>query len=324
MSTGDSERATKRPREDEEAPQEIIRSADYWFSDGSIVLQPESTQFRVAKSMLAMHSTVFRDMLSLPPTEEPLVEGCPVVLLPGDKADDWKHLLDAMHPKSTLVQEPPLLAHVCAILRLSKKYDIAPFRRSCIEVIKNTYPSLLKDFDEGADADFSDPDFENMAFDVRIINFAREIGLYSVLPIAFYIIATARLDDGIEQSDFSALGLVDQVHVLRGRVKLTESYLDTPLKWLDTKNGCVPCESCSQPETCHAAASRLLTDLIRRAYRVVPVLDDWSDDWDNVCCRECTTGAKQVYETARVECWGKLPSYFDLPPWDELLRMDLE
>ena len=76
----------------------LQRDEEFWFEDGSIVLQVESTQFRIAKTMFARHSNVFRDMLSLPlPADEPLVEGCPVVVLAGDKTKDWKCLLDAMY-----------------------------------------------------------------------------------------------------------------------------------------------------------------------------------------------------------------------------------
>ncbi|KAF7297728.1 BTB domain-containing protein [Mycena kentingensis (nom. inval.)] len=91
-------RPAKRPRADEPAPENpITRTPDYWFEDGSIVLQVESTQFRVAKTLLAKHSSVFRDMLSLPSTEDSLVEGCPVVVLPGDSTADWNHMYPATY-----------------------------------------------------------------------------------------------------------------------------------------------------------------------------------------------------------------------------------
>ncbi|KAJ7719908.1 hypothetical protein B0H16DRAFT_1261359, partial [Mycena metata] len=60
---------TKRRRTDSGARTvPITQSAEYWFDDGNIILQVESTQFRVLKSLLAMHSFVFRDMFTpLPP-----------------------------------------------------------------------------------------------------------------------------------------------------------------------------------------------------------------------------------------------------------------
>ncbi|KAF7297680.1 BTB domain-containing protein [Mycena kentingensis (nom. inval.)] len=91
---------TKRRREDENAEEPITGSSDYWFDDGNIILQAESTQFRVAKSMLTKHSSVFRDMFTVPtPAGEPIVEGCHVVFLPGDTAKDWTHLLSVMYSR---------------------------------------------------------------------------------------------------------------------------------------------------------------------------------------------------------------------------------
>jgi BTB/POZ domain len=38
------------------------RSIDCWFPDGNVVLQVESTLFRVHRSILSMHSEVFHGM----------------------------------------------------------------------------------------------------------------------------------------------------------------------------------------------------------------------------------------------------------------------
>ncbi|KAJ7070049.1 hypothetical protein C8F01DRAFT_1115102 [Mycena amicta] len=56
-------------------------------------------RFRVHKSVLSMHSTVFLDIFSLPlPADESLVENCPLVAL-SDKSDEWTHLLKLMYPQ---------------------------------------------------------------------------------------------------------------------------------------------------------------------------------------------------------------------------------
>lgn len=97
----DAPPAKRRRTDDADAPEiPLLRSTEYWFDDGNIILQVESTQFRLTKSMLSMHSTVFRDMFMMPlPADEPTVENCPVVVLSGDSPQDWIHLLGAMYPK---------------------------------------------------------------------------------------------------------------------------------------------------------------------------------------------------------------------------------
>jgi len=78
----------------------LTRSPDYWFEDGSIILQAESTQFRVHKSLLARHSAVFKDMFEVPrPADgEPLVEGCLVVHL-SVTAEDVEHMICSLYDR---------------------------------------------------------------------------------------------------------------------------------------------------------------------------------------------------------------------------------
>ena len=86
-------------------PPGLTKHADLWFCDGSVILQAESTLFRVHKSQLSRRSTVFSDMFALaqPPvmtTHATLAgetyEGCPVVKL-YDSAEDVANLLLALY-----------------------------------------------------------------------------------------------------------------------------------------------------------------------------------------------------------------------------------
>lgn len=77
------------------------RSSEYWFSDGSIILQAEYTMFRVHLSVLARHSEVFKDISSVPqPTGDPLqdavIDGCPVIPV-SDSARDIEALLSLLY-----------------------------------------------------------------------------------------------------------------------------------------------------------------------------------------------------------------------------------
>lgn len=73
------------------------RSATLWFKDGNIVLQTRSKQYRVHQSVLSVHSSVFRDMFSIPqPDEQKTIDGCPVVDL-VDPSEEWDTLLELMY-----------------------------------------------------------------------------------------------------------------------------------------------------------------------------------------------------------------------------------
>jgi hypothetical protein len=69
--------------------------ASIWYSDGSVVIQAECTQFRVHSSILSQHSPVLKEMLAKPPVK--LVDGCPLLFLPDDSARDINHFLNCLY-----------------------------------------------------------------------------------------------------------------------------------------------------------------------------------------------------------------------------------
>jgi hypothetical protein len=81
------ESSNKRRRTDEDGSPSITRS-ELWLSDGNLVIQADSTQFRVHRSVLSMHSNILKDCFGIPqPEEQETVEGCPVVRMSDFAAD---------------------------------------------------------------------------------------------------------------------------------------------------------------------------------------------------------------------------------------------
>ena len=71
----------------------------YWFDDGNVILEAENTRFRVHRSLLSRHSSVFKDMFSLPQSvTDPglLPEGCLIVIL-SDRATDIECILSVFY-----------------------------------------------------------------------------------------------------------------------------------------------------------------------------------------------------------------------------------
>ncbi|KAF7296476.1 BTB domain-containing protein [Mycena chlorophos] len=271
-----SKRARPIPESDADAP--VQRSNTYWFDDGNVILQVESTQFRISKGVLAMHSPVFRDMFSLPlPSNEPLVENCPVVLLAGDRSEDWLYLLDAIFPAEYRVEEKPAFAELAGVLRLSKKYDIDAFRRGCLRRLKAEYPDSLAE--------------------------------HSALPKEV-------------EAALSTLRAEDRAACVLGHLKMIAAY--TPHRWLKPEIH-IPCADCVQSDECDSARQDVLLKQAIAPLSIIGALfDEWDDDWSEDLCEACTRRAKQIFKETQEACWAKLPSYFGLPDWDELRRLDIE
>ncbi|KAF8216730.1 hypothetical protein K438DRAFT_1953636 [Mycena galopus ATCC 62051] len=186
-----------------------------WFSDGSVVLQAANTQFRVHWGVLALHSTVFRDMQGLPqPPDQPNIEGCPVVEI-SDSPEDVENLLQALYTPTFLAQDKLPLPVIGALIRLGRKYDFQDLFNSAVKRLTSDCPTTFEDFDALPNA--FKPRTIEQAYDIRfdIVILANGNNILSVLPCAYYfVVAEHTLNDlfnGIEKENgmMASLPLVD-------------------------------------------------------------------------------------------------------------------
>jgi len=68
------------------------------MEDGNTVLQAEKILFKVHRSVLKAHSPVFEDMFHFPPNADE-IEGCPVVQMMHDRAEDVEAMLRVLYCK---------------------------------------------------------------------------------------------------------------------------------------------------------------------------------------------------------------------------------
>ena len=79
------------------APDSPTLVSDLWYDDGNIVLQADSSLFRVSLGVLAARSPVFDDIQNLPRSQDQEMYGdCPLMVL-HDKAEDLANFLRAVY-----------------------------------------------------------------------------------------------------------------------------------------------------------------------------------------------------------------------------------
>ncbi|KAJ7163138.1 hypothetical protein C8R46DRAFT_1102598 [Mycena filopes] len=315
----DAPTAKRRPH-----PTPLVRSTEYWFDDGNIILQVESSQFRVTKSVLSRNSSVFRDLFTVPlPPDEPTIENCPVVVLSGDTAEDWT-LLGVVYPKS-YPGDPPRLSLLSAMLRLSKKYDFPLFREECVRRLKGEFPTTLHEFDSVASrwAFFrDDPGDQYTCLDVLALS--REIGLHSVLPALYVALLGPSYMPKILDINDKSLGINDRLACVLGHTNLLKLQSTTTLSWLHLNDGHIPREDCSSPKSCTDALKTISHGISFPHPPTICIFSAWDVKWQGSLCKLCRHRAKDIYTAERETCWQQLPAAFGLPGWEDLKALDFE
>jgi len=207
---------------------------------------------------------------------------------------------------------------VAAILRLSKKYQIDYLRDDAIRRLTFEYPSTLK----GREACVSKP-WSRVGWckgcTIDVINLARETGIHSVLPFAFwvlvaqsqtnYILEGRRRDDGT----LAILSWADQKMCLLATDRVRVAHANDMFGWLGEVS-----PRCRTPHGCAKIRNGHLVRLWRPPSAALSLFGWKASDWKKGLCDACADIGKKAYKEGRLLLWNKLPSLFGLPEWEEL------
>ena len=108
-----------------------------------IVRSSDQVKFRVHKSVLAMSSPFFKDLLSLPqPPDAEIVDGLPVVTLP-EHAGLLSSLISLLYPITPII--PDSYQKVFALLAACQKYEMESVQSNIRFAIKHgKFPAPVK------------------------------------------------------------------------------------------------------------------------------------------------------------------------------------
>ncbi|KAJ6589848.1 hypothetical protein DFH09DRAFT_908809 [Mycena vulgaris] len=313
-----------RPAKRQRTENASITRSDIWYEDGSVVLAAENTQFRVHWSILAQSSPFFRGIQGLPqPPNQPSVDSCPVVELP-DAVADVENLLRALYIPSFLHKKTLPLSVIGSLIRLGRKYDFKDLFVLAVERLTYENPTTIEEYEalstpDGAYEQTRIVPYAGVFFD--IVTLARENSILSVLPCAYYRVLMmynrAQLFDGVPRGDGTTASLapVDQRRYVLGREKILKKQFQPgyTLGWLRTweyYDDCIDPQHCPeirQAEFCDALDTVKLRALAKNPGKIMSKL-----------CALCKQRAIGIRIAGRAKLWEDLPSFFDLPPWNEL------
>ncbi|KAJ7083468.1 hypothetical protein C8R44DRAFT_992026 [Mycena epipterygia] len=293
---------TKRKRTDEDSGIEPVRS-DIWFDDGNIVVQAEDTQFRIYRGTLCSHSEVLKHMV------EEMDDLTDVLFCISLTTRPWKSYPD---------NEPIPFDVIAAFLRLGRKYRIQPLYGNALRRLAWTFPSSHQKYLESLSvhtikrsdpADHSPP----CDFVVDIILLAREFNLPSLLPLAFWLAAT-RIHL-LANKNTSSLSDADRDAVIKAVEPVRIAHTNYLFGWLDEDTVASP--DCTHPSAC--SKNKLQNSLKRWKPPGLLMAFAWQPGAAKGLCDACVAVGRKHHNEGKKRLWEELPSFFGLPPWDQLL-----
>ncbi|KZV65197.1 hypothetical protein PENSPDRAFT_690124 [Peniophora sp. CONT] len=150
MPDDESASGNKRRRVDDgetQSSDNITRHEKLWFDDGNIVLRCSQTDFRVHRSLLALHSEVLRDMFVVASPGEHAEDDVPVVSLSDDPVKIARFLSFFYYHEENLDAIGPLLD----LFEISSKYIVPLIREKCLAVLHRAFPPTLSEYQDASE-----------------------------------------------------------------------------------------------------------------------------------------------------------------------------
>ncbi|KAI0642606.1 hypothetical protein C8Q79DRAFT_982921 [Trametes meyenii] len=173
----------------------VIWDAEFWFSDGSIVLIAGKVAFKVYKELLASQSNVVADMLGVATDSQAvdILDGSPVVCL-SDSPEDLRHLLRVLIPRTRQLIYTPYdgsaftFDQLSSLVRLGHKYGIEDVEKQALSCLKLYYTIKFKAWE----ASYTPCDLTDARQSIGVVNLARLTDNIDMLPVALYTCATLK------------------------------------------------------------------------------------------------------------------------------------
>lgn len=219
------------------------------------------------------------------------------------------------------LEEPLPLSVISAFVRLGMKYDI---RKLCIEGQRRIFTEIPADLAK-LPADYI-PACKLVKIPehwFELVIFARMTGLLSILPFALYICCkmhtTSEIIAGARRSDGTIvhLSIQDQITCLAGYQAMCKAQADTTFSWAYART---PTANCTSTRCAHIRVMYLKVNFT--SLPNINGLEDLEKLDFRQCglCSLCADQAEEMHKSGRKKFWALLPSFFSLPPWEELCK----
>ncbi|KAI9067139.1 hypothetical protein FKP32DRAFT_300471 [Trametes sanguinea] len=322
------------------------RHPELCFSDGNLAVVAGKHYFIVHRGILSRHSEVLEQCIEeLDVDNTPRLEGLTALIL-DDQAEDFTYFLRALCGRLSYDSAAEGFAVMSAVLRLSTKYEVSLLRENTLRRMSAAWPTSLRMWDAREKAAIGTDGVYDpraiMPHPLLVINLAREVGAYDLLPPAFYDLSRclpSRLMDGFVDADGAHHHLNDDDvgKVLRGKEHCSRyfsTFIVTELEGRGSSANCLHRNE-AQPSvkrTCQMAFESVTFELIRDVNGIISNRhhDPLYTIADSIvmqtranqpgtenkaahrACEACRLEYLAVVQAAREAFWRQLPAWFEV------------
>ncbi|KAH9932290.1 uncharacterized protein B0H18DRAFT_52707 [Fomitopsis serialis] len=314
----------KRPRTEGSAIQEdlkkdLVKDKEAWFYDGNIDIVAEGIAFRVHRSVLSLHSDLFRDMLSIPQAQDAGTSSDVPAVDVTDSADDMRHLLLTLYHNNKHFKPDKKVDFevVNTLVHIAHKYQVQNVLDEAMSRIKALFPgtmhALIKVLDEypaGHTMKYEDTKTNSL----RVIEIARLVGDTSLLRPAYYRLCQhvrrggPEVDESLKDSDplsaafdeVTRRAVAGAPHLRLATLEVREEAFMTSTAEECFQDDCL--EVLSSMNACMVDEQSLLCD----AFDCVDM-----EGWSDTLCGRCVSLVQGRENDAQERVWEQLPTFFN-------------
>ncbi|OCH85590.1 hypothetical protein OBBRIDRAFT_821473 [Obba rivulosa] len=319
------------------------------FDDGNIMLltgEDEGTVvFKVHRGVLARHSEVFQSMLDIPQSHADVetLENCPVVRM-HDRPSEFSTLIRAIYDGARFQdRDAGDFFYTAGILRLATKYFINHLRVQAIRHLTQTWSHTLRGHDEMLERALDHSSANDATYPyvhpLHVLNLARETNVRVIIPSALYFLSGYPLADILRgdhrklqvkhpsrpSSQLSPEDIKDYTLMYQHRLQATLDFIRYQCRAREQAHA-----DEVAPPNCEKEFARLSNKLyqywtLRTAplHYMVQAIELVMAEDSRICTR-CRRAFRDEVIASRQKIWNGLPEVVGLPPWEILVKADLD
>ncbi|KAF8148283.1 hypothetical protein B0H34DRAFT_668990 [Crassisporium funariophilum] len=299
----------------------LKRVPELWFDDGNIVFQAENRQFRLHKSIIALRSSVFKEILSVQSIgkEEDLVDDCVVIQL-SDGAILAEFFFTAIYYPSSFEPNPGFYSSALAMFigYMSNKYKVRDLRSRALSHLDLGFPSTLEAYD--GPNEFGKLNMNAIGLSLLAWELCMLMDTPWLLPTAIYLLCRHPLIEVIGHQRWKALDETQKEACIRNSI----SHSQESIRLLDivqstSSPDCPDQVACALEREDHLLViKKCLQDPYLRQdplgyLRYIGAKPTWH-------CKNCNKKFKRRVSRSREKLWRKLPAMYGLEDWEKLLE----